>query len=782
MLISNSKTKASSPDTTSQPSLQKQVDALLARMTLHEKVGQMTQINLNVVLEGSNNNMDGKIDETLLREAITQYHIGSMLNAINRAYSLDEWHRIISHIQDIATNETRLGIPVLYGIDSIHGATFTLNSTLFPQNIGLAATRNPDLVKEAARITACETRASGIRWNFDPVLDIGRNPLWSRFPETFGEDVYLTRIMGVAKIRGYENDDLKQLTAVASCMKHFIGYSAPASGKDRSPAHIPEIMLREYFLPQFQAAVAAGSPTIMINSGEVNGIPVHASHYLLTEVLRNEMGFKGLAVSDWEDVIRLHERHRVASTPKEAVKMAVMAGLDMSMVPHDYTFCKYLVELVEEGQIPEDRIDLSVRRILEVKFRVGLMDNAYPEPAARKFFGKPEYAEVALAAARESITLLKNEAPSNQQAPVLPLPKGKKILVCGPGAKSRAALHGAWSYTWQGDNERWYPESTITLMEAIQKKIGKENVLFTSHPGFGNKERYYWQIDPAEVEHPEWEIDNKHSLAAPVKPMKSELRDLALEADYVVLCLGENAYAESPGAIDDLALPTDQMALAKIVLSTGTPTVLVLTEGRPRIVHKLVQHAEGVLLAYQPGSKGAEALADVLFGDYNPDGRLPFTYPRSAHDFVLYDRKLTDEVQELAPGIFTYQGYKPEFEFGAGLSYTTFTYSDIRLSSGTLAPGETLLVTVDVSNTGPRAGKVATDLFTRDLFASITPSLRRLRKFQKVYLEPGETATLDFELRPEDLAFVNAQHKTITEPGEFEIQIADKKALFTYTG
>ena len=725
--------------------IEEKVQALLSKMSVEEKVGQMTQVNLNVVLVGGYGNTDGTVDPALLKKAIVDYKVGSILNAINHAYTVDKWHEIITKIQD-ETKNTPNNIPVLYGIDAIHGTTFTTESTLFPHNIGIAATRNPAIAKEGAKITALEVRASGIRWNFDPVFDIGRQPLWPRFPETYGEDPYIVKTMGVATVEGYEEDGLKEVTSVASCMKHFVGYSGARTGKDRTPAYIPDIEMREYYLPQFQAAIDAGASTIMINSGSVNGIPVHGNKYLLTDVLRKEMGFKGLAVSDWEDIIRLHTKHRVAATPKEAVKMAVMAGVDMSMVPHDYSFFELLVELVNDGEVPMARIDEAVGRILTLKYRTGLFENPYPEEEAKANFGKPEYKDAALKAARESITLLKNLDNT------LPLAKDKKVLVAGPGAMNLTNLNGCWSYTWQGSDRSQYPESNKTIYDAIVDKVGKENVVTTAYTSFARKKNY--KTEP--------------------------LIEAAANVDYIVLCLGEDAYAESPGVIDDLTLDEDQLELAEAAYSTGKPVIIVLTEGRPRVISKIVPGAKGILQAYWPGSQGGPAIADVLYGDYNPSGKLPYTYHRYTGDIVLYDHKYAELLQELVPGRLTETGYQPQWPFGHGLSYTTFKYSDITLSSKELKGEGTIEVSVTVTNTGDRDGDVAIDLFTRDLYASIVPSVRRLRDFTKISLKKGESKKVTFELTKDDLAFAKDGNTFITEEGDFEVMIEDKVAKFTY--
>ncbi|MBY0424080.1 MAG: glycoside hydrolase family 3 protein, partial [Cytophagales bacterium] len=466
--------------------IDEKVDALVAKMSLEEKVGQMTQVNLNLLVKGDYSNMDGSLDPARVKDAVVKYKVGSILNAINHGYPLATWHQIIKEIQD-ASKETPNKIPVLYGIDAIHGQTFTLESTLLPHNLALAATRNVEIAKKGAKVTAKEARASGLRWNFAPVLDLGRQPLWPRFPETYGEDPYIVSQMGPAMCKAMEEDGLSSPTAVASCMKHYIGYSAPASGKDRTPAYIPEIVLREYYLPQFKAAVDAGASTLMINSGEINGVPVHSNKYLLTDVLRGELGFKGVAVTDWEDIIRLQDRHHIATSQKECVKIAINAGVDMSMVPHDYKFFDYLLELAKEGGVPMSRIDESVKRILRLKFQLGLFENPYTEPSAVKNFGLPEYSQIALEGAQESIILLKNDPSSkNGNAPILPLPKNKKVLIAGPAANSITTLHGCWSYTWQGADASWYPKSTKSIAKAISDKIGAANVEIISTPNFAD--------------------------------------------------------------------------------------------------------------------------------------------------------------------------------------------------------------------------------------------------------------------------------------------------------
>ena len=726
-----------------QTDLQK-AETLLKKMTLEEKVGQMTQITLAIVAKGGWSNQDGSLDPVALKKAVVDYKVGSILNTTAHALAADTWRQLITQIQD-ETKNTKLKIPVVYGLDGIHGQTYTLNSTLFPHNIGMAATRNVELAKAVTKVAAKELRASGVRWNFAPVLDIGRQPLWSRFPETYGEDVYIGKTMGAAVIKAYEEDGLKNPTAVASCMKHYLGYSNSRTGKDRTPIYLPEIEMREYYLPQFREAVKAGSSTIMINSSEINGIPVHADKYLLTDVLRKELGFQGLIVTDWEDIKRLHDRHNVASTTRQAVVMAINAGIDMSMVPSDFSFYDLLIEAVKKGEVPMSRIDDAVKRIIVLKYKLGLFDNPYPEPAAATNFGKPEYQTLALDAAHEAMTLLKNK--DN----VLPLSKNTKVLVAGPSAQSISALNGCWSYTWQGKEEQWYPADSKTILQAITDKVGAANVITTTGKGFDSAVNY----DAA------------------------KLTTAATTADVIVLCIGEDAYAESPGNTRELALPEDQMTLAEAAIATGKPVILILTEGRPRFISAIEPSVKGILMAYWSGKKTAEAVADVLFGDYNPDGRLPFSYPRSMGEIVMYDRKPTEDVREVFNDNIN-TGYDPLFAFGHGLSYTTFEYSDLRLNSATLTGNAKLNVNITVKNTGNRDGKHTVELYTRDLYASITPCMKRLRAFQKINLKAGEEKKLTFTIDKNDLAFVNAKLKTATEPGEFEVMVGDKKVKFTY--
>ena len=723
--------------------IDKQVATLLAKMSIEEKVGQMTQVTIDMILKDDETMV---VDEAKLKKAILEKHVGSILNVKGHAYSGEVWQDIITQIQNIAAKETANKIPVIYGIDAIHGSNYTSGSTLFPHNIGMAAARNPELVKIAAKITAIETKAVGIPWNFDPVLDVGRQPLWPRFEETFGEDVYLVGELGAAAIIGYEEDGLDQPSGVASCMKHYLGYSVPLTGKDRTPSYIPDNILREYILPPFKRAVEAGAATVMINSGEINGVPVHGSKYYMTDILRDELGFEGVAVSDWEDVIRLHTRHRVADTPKEAVRQAVEAGLDMSMVPLDYSFYDLLLELVQEGTITEERLDVSVGRILKLKLDLGLFDNPFPQKEALQDLHKKEYDVEALRAARETMTLLKNS--DN----ILPLSKKTKVLVAGPSAQDITSLHSSWSFIWQGTDASQYPDNVLSIKEAIEKKIGKKNVISSAKADYS---------DPANFD-------------------INQLKKDAAKADYIILCLGEKAYAESPGVIDDLTLDKNQLDLAHAAIATGKPVILVLVEGRPRVISAIEENIKGILMAYRPSTMGAEAIADVLFGDYNPSGILPFTYPRHPNDLVLYDRKGTEEIREDRPNVYGQGGYNPQWPFGFGLSYTTFAFDNLKTDKGTFGPNDKVQVTVEVKNTGNRDGNVAVELYSKDLYASISPSVKRLRKFDKIDLKAGEAKQVSFSISPEDLAFVNMEGKWVTEAGEFELLVGDQVVKIDY--
>ena len=729
----------------------RKIEDLLKRMTLEEKVGQMTQLALAMVVSGRD--QDVKIDPAKLEKAIVKYGVGSILNVSDQALTIDKWRELIGQMQDAATKKTRLGIPMIYGIDSIHGANYVQGATMFPQEIGMAATFNPELMKRAAEIAAIETRAAAIPWSFSPVLDLGRNPLWPRFWETFGEDPYVAKVMGVAFVRGLEGADVSADTAVASSLKHYMGYSFPLTGRDRTPAWIPENYLREYFLPSFDAAVKAGARTIMVNSGEINGVPGHINHHVLTDILRTELGFKGFVVSDWEDIKKLVTTWRIAADEKEATRLAVMAGIDMSMVPNDYSFADHLIALVKEGAVPQARIDEAVRRILRVKFELGLFEKPMPDASLKAKFGLPEYRDASLAAARESITLLKN---NNN---VLPLSKSTKVLVTGPTADSLVAMNNGWTWVWQGSEESLYPKDRLTIRKAIEAKVGASNVAFvqgtkiTRGPGPSNG-------TPTDQEQ---EVDIAAAVSA------------ARNVDVVVLALGEGSYCETPGNITDLTIGEPQMKLAEAIKATGKPVVMVLVEGRPRIINRIADGASAILLAYNPSDEGGRAIADILFGDVNPSGKLPFTYPRTPNGLINYDHK-PFETENTA---FGNMAFNPQFQFGDGLSYTTFAYSDLRLGKQTIAANDELPVSVTVKNTGNRAGKEAVLVYVSDLVASISPPGKRLRRFAKINLDPGQSKILTFKLRREDLSFIGSSNKPVLEPGEFEVRIGNQTQKFT---
>jgi len=714
--------------------IESKVRRLLSQMTVEEKVGQMTQITLQPFAK---EDKDGYVtlDPEQLREGIVARNIGSILNCAGQARTVANWHEIITQIQDVATKETRLGIPILYGIDSIHGANYIREATIFPQNIAMGATGNVVLMGKVGEITAMETRAAGIPWNFNPVLGLARHPMWPRVFETFGEDPTIASEMGAAYIRNQQGSDLSSPTRVATCMKHYLGYSVPRSGKDRTPAYIPERQLRQHFLKPFAAAVEAGTVTCMVNSSEINGIPVHASEFCLRTLLRDELGFEGFVVSDWADIENLYTREMVAKDRREAVKMAVMAGIDMSMVPYDYSFTDTLLELVDAGEVPMKRIDEAVADILRVKFQLGLFERPYPRANRAGSVGLESSAEVNLQAAREAITLLKNEGGT------LPLAAGRKVLVTGPSADKLSLLNGGWTFTWQGDNEALYPQDKHTILEAIRDKLGADHVTYVEGVAFDT------------------EIDVAAAVAA------------AADVDAVVACIGEPTYCENPGNINDLTMSAPQLKLVAELAKMGKPVVVVLVEGRPRLIRTIVDDAEAIVMAYLPGVEGGQAVADVLFGDVNPSGRLPLTYPKFPGGFTTYDHKTSEEKAT--------NGLNVQWPFGYGLSYTTFAYKGLRLDRSEMTAKEPLTVTLEVTNTGQMAGKETVQLYLSDLVASVTPPVKVLKRFQKIELEPGQTETVRFELTWDDLAFIGPDNKPTVEPGEFKVHAGELSIGFT---
>ncbi|SFZ93454.1 beta-glucosidase [Flaviramulus basaltis] len=715
--------------------IEQKVDSLLSVMTLEEKVGQMTQITYMVV---EKQNAKGALDKDKLKEAIQKYHIGSILNVPEgTAPTRERWQEILEEIQT-ETNKSNLKIPVLFGIDAIHGSSYTQGATLFPQQIGMAATWNPELIKRGAQISAYETRASNIPWVFSPDLDLPRNPTWSRFWETFGEDTYLSSQMATAMVEGFQGDDISAPNNVAACVKHFLGYGSTTTGKDRTPSIIPERVLRQYDLPIHAAGAKAGAKTFMISSGEINGTPVHASKKLLTDVLKGELGFEGFVVSDWEDIIYLHNRHKVAATPKEAVKIGVMAGIDMSMVPNDFSFFNYLVELVNEGEVPMSRIDDAVSRILKVKLEVGLFEKPTWNTNDYSKFGSDEFIQEAYNTAAESITLLKNNDG------LLPILKDAKILVTGPTANTMKSLNSGWTYNWQGENADKFAADKMTILEAFQDKLGTNNVLYSE--GVSLTE----------------EINIEKTVS------------LAKNADYILLCLGEQNYTETPGDISDLEITEPQIALAKALSKLNKPIILVLAEGRPRIISKFESEMDAVVHAYYPGNEGGRALVDIITGDVNPSGKIPFNYPRYTNALTKYNRKYTESRE----GVTGHNAYNPQWEFGHGLSYTTFEYSNLKLSSTEIKKGDTIDVSIDVTNTGSREGKEVVQLYLNDLFASITPEVKKLVGFEKISLNPNETKTVTLKITEESMSFVDNNLDWVSQDGTFKVMIADKEMEF----
>ena len=743
-----------------QNSKEAKVEALLKKMTLEEKVGQMAQITLDVIGKGKDRFTSYEpftLDQKEMEKALIQYKIGSVLNTSNnRARTTTVWYDIIGKIQKVAMSGKNR-IPVIYGIDGIHGETYTAGATMFPQEIGQAATFNRKLVREGAEISAYETRASSIPWTFSPQLDLGPDPRFPRQQETFGEDPYLAGELGKAMVKGFEgeNNDISNPFRVATSVKHFLGYQSSISGKDRTPAVISDQALREYHLPPFKAAIDAGAKTIMINSGLINGVPVHANYEILTKMLKEELGFKGLVVTDWGDIENLYARDHVAKNNKDAVRLAINAGIDMSMIAYNYEpFCDDLIALVKEGQVKEERINDAVRRILMVKYDLNLFEKPTTNPKDYPKFGSPAFEKAAYNTAAESITLLKN---TDQ---VLPLSKSLKVLVTGPNANSMRTLNGAWTYSWQGEKVEEFAAKYNTILKAIQRKAGQQNVSYIPGVSYKMDGKYYEEY----------------------ADKMDEAVDAAKNADVIVLCLGENTYTETPGNLNDLYISDLQTELAQKLAATGKKIILVLNEGRPRVISKFENKMAAVLQTYQPGNFGGDALADILYGDVNPSGRLPYTYPQYPNALFTYYHK-PSESRSTTEGVYNYDAdYNPQYVFGQGLSYTTFTYSDIKLSSKVLKAGEKLTVAVDITNSGKVNGKESVLLYTSQLVSSpISPDAKRLRAFDKIDLKAGETRTVTFHISPEDLAVVMPDLKKVTEPGEFTIQIADKKINFNYS-
>tara|TARA_Y100000994_G_scaffold247766_1_gene253833 strand:- start:214 stop:2499 length:2286 start_codon:yes stop_codon:yes gene_type:complete len=730
--------------------IDKKADDILSKMTLEEKVGQMTQINLTVIAKGPNkwsSSFPMEIDEKKANKALVDFKVGSVLNTINNtAQKPSVWFKNISKIQDIAMKNTNLGIPVIYGIDAIHGTTYTDGATMFPQQITTAASWNPENAYNMALVCAYETRASSIPWNFSPVLDLGLDPRFSRQFESFGEDPLMVERFGVEMIKGYQglNNDISNKYSVAACMKHFVGYHATISGKDRTPAYIPDNVLKEYHIEPFKKAIDAGAKTIMINSGLINGLPVHADYNLMINVLRNELGFEGVILTDWEDIRKLHDRDKVADSQKEAVKMAINAGIDMSMVPYEYeNFINNLKDLVNEGEVSIERIDDAVKRILKLKLELDLFENPVTNYEEYSDFGSKKHHQLAYKAASESITLLKN----NDN--ILPIKGNPRILVAGPNGNNMRTLNGAWTYSWQGDLTDQFAGEFNTIYEAIANNYGKNNVKYVSGVSYKENGSYYDMVE-----------DNINLAVREAK-----------NSDYVVLCLGESTYTEKPGDLNDLTLHHLQLKLAKELAKTGKPIILILNLGRPRLISDIEALMSAVVNVYLPGNFGGDALSDIISGNVNPSGKLPYTYPLYPNSLLPYYYK-PSEVQNNAQGAYNYVGEVNNlYDFGFGLSYSEFVYSNLKINKEEFNSSDTIKVSVNIENTSEIDGFETIQLYSSDLYASITPDIKRLRDFSKVEIKAGETKTIIFDLPVDNLAFVNLNNDYIVEPGKFKLTI-----------
>ena len=733
-------------------SIEKKIDKIMADMTLEEKVGQMAQFTLDVIGKGPNvfsSDEPFQIDQAMLDTVIGKYKVGSILNtANNRARTPEVWEYIVRTIQERAIKET--GIPVIYGIDSNHGTTYTAGGTFFPQEIGMAATFNTALTEEGSRISAYETRASNIPWTFNPTMDLGRDARWSRQWESYGEDPYLNARMAVASVKGFQGPDHNNIGRdyIAACIKHYMGYGVPVSGKDRTPAVISESELREKFFEPFRASIVEGKAlSLMVNSGIINGVSTHADHRLITEWVKNELNFDGVIVSDWADIPNLFNRDHIAADYRGAVKAAINAGVDMVMEPYNVAFCPTLVQLVKDKEVPMSRIDDAVRRVLRMKFRLGLFDRPNWSVADYPKFASKEHEAAAKKAADESITLLKNVNNT------LPLKQGARILVTGPNANSMRTLNGGWSYSWQGEKTEEFAQGYNTILEAMRNKFGEGNVRYAAGVEYKMDGQYFEELPP--------QIGQAVAAASGV--------------DYIVLCVGENSYCETPGNLDELTLSENQIDLAKALVKTGKPVILVLNEGRPRLIRKIEPEMKAVIQLYLPGNYGADALSDILAGDVNPSGKLPYTYPKYEQGLLTYDHKPSQNIDGKMEGAYDYGAQTSvQYPFGFGLSYTTFEYSNLSVDKKEFISGDSLTVSVDVKNTGSVIGKEAVMLFSSDLVASLTPDVRRLRSFEKIELNPGESKTVKLSISADDLAFVNELGKWTLEEGDFRLQVGNQ--------
>lgn len=739
---------ANVPVIKSDPKIEAQVEQTLKKLTLEEKIGQMMELVTDLFGANDKNGVF-YIDEHKTDSILSRYKIGSILNAPNTcAPTAKQWEKYIAQIQKISMK--RIGIPCVFGLDQNHGSTYTQGGTLFPQNINVAATFNREIARRSAEATAYETRAVSVPWTYSPTVDLGRDARWPRIWENFGEDCYLSSEMGKAMVYGFQGEDPNNIDQyhIATSMKHFMGYGVPWTGKDRTPAYISPADLREKHFAPFLAGLQAGALTVMVNSASVNGVPMHANKEFLTGWLKKETGWDGVLITDWADINNLYTREMVAKDKKDALRIAINAGIDMIMEPYSCDACGYLVELVKEGKIPMSRIDDACRRVLRMKYRLDLFKNPTQKLKNYPKFGGEEFAKLALEGATESMVLLKNEGN------ILPLQHGKKILLTGPNANQMRCLDGGWSYTWQGHRADEFAGKYNTIYEAFCNEYGKENVILNQGVTYNEKGKYWEENEPQIQE----------AVAA------------AKDADVIVACIGENSYTETPGNLTDLWLSENQRNLVKALAQTGKPVILVLNEGRPRLIADIEPLAQGIINILIPGNMGGDALANLVSGKSNFSGKMPYTYPKEINSLANYDFKKSEEVGTME-GAYDYNAkITQQWGFGYGLSYTSYKYSNLKVSQSDFRHGDIIKVSVDVKNTGKVAGKESVLLFSSDLIASVVPDGRRLRAFDKVELQPGETKTMTFELKADDLAFVGWNGKWRLEEGDFKLMIADQSA------
>ncbi len=741
-------TSANVPVIKSDPKIEAQVEQTLKKLTLEEKIGQMMELVTDLFGANDKNGVF-YIDEHKTDSILSRYKIGSILNAPNTcAPTAKQWEKYIAQIQKISMK--RIGIPCVFGLDQNHGSTYTQGGTLFPQNINVAATFNREIARRSAEATAYETRAVSVPWTYSPTVDLGRDARWPRIWENFGEDCYLSSEMGKAMVYGFQGEDPNNIDQyhIATSMKHFMGYGVPWTGKDRTPAYISPADLREKHFAPFLAGLQAGALTVMVNSASVNGMPMHANKDILTGWLKEETGWDGVLITDWADINNLYTREMVAKDKKDALRIAINAGIDMIMEPYSCDACGYLIELVKEGKIPMSRIDDACRRVLRMKYRLDLFKNPTQKLKNYPKFGGEEFAKLALEGATESMVLLKNEGN------ILPLQHGKKILLTGPNANQMRCLDGGWSYTWQGHRADEFAGKYNTIYEAFCNEYGKENVILNQGVTYNEKGKY-------------WE-ENEPQIQGAV--------DAAKNVDVIVACIGENSYTETPGNLTDLWLSENQRNLVKELAKTGKPVVLVLNEGRPRLIADIEPLAQGIIDILIPGNMGGDALVNLVSGKSNFSGKMPYTYPKEINSLANYDFKKSEEVGTME-GAYDYNAkITQQWGFGYGLSYTTYKYSNLKVSQSDFRHGDIIKVSVDVKNTGKVAGKESILLFSSDLIASMVPDGRRLRAFDKIELQPGETKTVTFNLNADDLAFVGYDGKWVLEEGDFKLMIADQSA------